>query len=244
MSDQQKKQFPRAGEGSYFDHGYNRYLKMKAGSGNIGFLVEKGMPRFKLYSNDPAEKDKGGITVKMNPHHLRILNEMIHAVADKKIPHGIVLDLTDHDFFGGVRSEAPSIQCKIIVRRNENSCVEMVVHAKKRQSLTLDFAQKFDWHDLSSVEGGDVPPHIKSEFNAKAVADDWLSLLDQSQIFSHRPEHHEKKNSPSRGNNNRNFNNNSGDFKSRNNQQSERQVTNDSWSSSEVDMESFDDVNF
>ena len=65
MSEFQKKSFPRAGEGSYFDHGYLRYMKLKAGSGNVGFLVEKGMPRFKLFSNDPAEKDKGGITIKI-----------------------------------------------------------------------------------------------------------------------------------------------------------------------------------
>ncbi len=251
MSDYQKKpqqqQFPRAGEGSYFDHGYVRYMKLKAGSGNMQFLVEKGMPRFKIYSNNPAEKDKGAIVVKMNPHHLHILKDIIFAVAEKRIATGITLDLTDHDFFGGVRSEAPSVQCKITVRRNEHSAIEMVIHAKKRAALTLDFAQKFDWHDLTATDGAAIPDPIKSEFNAKALAQDWLSLLENSQIVSHKPEHHEKKNGPSRGNNNRNFQGNQGGGSDFGGQQQQQRpaVTQESWSTSEVDLGSVeDDINF
>lgn len=248
MSEFQKNQqkFPRAGEGSYFDHSYVRYLKLKAGSGNIGFLVEKGMPRFKIYSNDPVEKEKGAITVKMNPHHMQVLKQIVFAVADKKIQNGITLDLTDHDFFGGQRSEVASVQVKLTVRRNEHSCVEMVIHAKKRAALTLDFAQKFDWHEFSGIDGAEVPAAIKSELNAKAIVSDWVALLENSQIAMHKPEHHEKKNGASRGNNNRNFKDNKGDFnKSNYQQQAKPAVTEESWSSNEVDMDSInEDIDF
>ena len=138
----------------------------------LSFALVKNNPRIEIRTNDPADKaafptSYGKLTANMDSPGMYALIELIKYIAE--LPAGTPIDQTraaiecrGYTFYGGKRSETPSIISEVWVGKDEEQGVWISVAVKDRPRIKF-YMQFSQWLGL---KGGDGKPFGKLQASA------------------------------------------------------------------------------
>lgn len=144
---------------------------------SLQLTLVKNMPRFLVWTNDPAEKDDakkgyGKINGNLDPVALtafwQIVKEVIAAPGATKM----AVANKGYKYFGKERSETPLVLNHLICGKNEDGCIWMMVSEKGRPQIPFEFRMP-EWHTMLDASGNPVDIAIES----RIVANGWVDLM-------------------------------------------------------------------
>lgn len=96
---------------------------------SLNFRVTNGNPRIIIYTNDPDDEgnDYGRIVVKLHPLSFETLLNVWESCIDKEAGYKETIEIEDFIFNGGQRSERPELTHKIIVGKDNDGVISLMV---------------------------------------------------------------------------------------------------------------------
>ena len=149
---------------------------------SLQLMLVKNMPRFLIWTNDPAEKDDpkkgyGKINANLDPVALVGFWQTVRHVIDHVGPTKMAIANKGYKYFGKERSETPLVLNHLIVGKNDDGVIYMMVSEKGRPQIQFDFVMP-EWHQLLDGAGNPVPKAVES----KIVANGWIELMDKLMV--------------------------------------------------------------
>lgn len=144
---------------------------------SLQLTLVKNMPRFLIWTNDPAEKDDknkgyGKITANLDPVALTAFWQIVKEVIAHDGPTKMAVANKGYKYFGRERSETPVVLNHLICGKNEDGVIWMMVSEKGRPQITFEFRMP-EWHTLMDGAGNPTAPAIES----RIVANGWIDLM-------------------------------------------------------------------
>lgn len=131
-------------------------------------------PRFIVYTNVPNDKDNGKIQAELDGHAFYTVLQALQLVIDGKHDR-LIMENKNFSWFGGKKSDAPSVQSKIVVGKDKDGCLYMSVLSKDQERPKIKFIFGLSWFHELIGPNGPVPPAEISVLAAKA----WMEMAGE-----------------------------------------------------------------
>lgn len=145
--------------------------------------MDKNMPRFVVWTGNAAEredrnKNYGKIIAALDPVVIAAFWGILDEIIEKPGKNKLAIQNKGHKFFGGQRSERPEVLNTLIVGKDDDGVIWMMVSEKGRDQIRFEFRLP-EYHVMMN---GDGSP-IAADFECRMVAKGWRELMSRLQVI-------------------------------------------------------------